>query len=192
MYSVEYVTFLLVLCMNPSFFLFPQLSTYLFLPPLPLQGFEEDGTAPQEHTEQLVTPGSRSEMEEFERFSSALSQYSVSLHLPTVCLHLPSKRFLEILYNRCKSVYCMRLNSYTHASLHLLEFHIQCICYLAPCALCAHHLSLPGSPLTWPCGGQPVRSRWREPTLQSLSSSPLWTSSLQPLQRRSSRCASLC
>ena len=99
--------------MDPSpvvfFFSSPQLSTYLFLPPLPLQGFKEDGTAPQEHTEQLVTPGSRSEMEEFEQFSSALSQYSVSLHLPTVCVHLPSKRFLEILYNRCKMVYCMRL-----------------------------------------------------------------------------------
>ena len=73
---------------------------FLFL----YQSPEEDGGGvPQEHTEQLVTPGTCEEMEEFERHSSSLSQYHLSLHLPRVCLHLPSKQFLETLYSRSAS-----------------------------------------------------------------------------------------
>ena len=64
---------------------------------------EDGGGVPQEHTEQLVTPGTCEEMEEFERHSSSLSQYHLSLHLPRVCLHLPSKQFLETLYSRSAS-----------------------------------------------------------------------------------------
>ena len=66
----------------------------------PVKVHEEDNTTPQEHTEHLITPGNRSEMEEFERYSSSLSQYHLSLHLPIICLHLPSKKFLETLYSR--------------------------------------------------------------------------------------------
>ena len=62
------------------------------------QGPEENTS--QEHTEHLVTPGNRDEMKEFEQFSSSLSQYHVIFNLPNMCLHLPSKQFLETLYHR--------------------------------------------------------------------------------------------
>ena len=65
-----------------------------------LQSAEEEGAGPEEHTEQLVTPGSRGEMEEFERYSSSFARCHVSLHLPRVFVHLPSKSFLETLYSR--------------------------------------------------------------------------------------------
>ena len=65
-----------------------------------VQSPEEEGGGPQEHTEQLVTPGTRSEMEEFEQYSSSLARYHLNLHLPRVFVHLPSKSFLQTLYCR--------------------------------------------------------------------------------------------
>ena len=76
---------------------FSQSSSYLSIS---LQSAEEEGAGPEEHTEQLVTPGSRGEMEEFERYSSSFARCHVSLHLPRVFVHLPSKSFLETLYSR--------------------------------------------------------------------------------------------
>ena len=76
---------------------FSQSSSYLSIS---LQSAEEEGAGPEEHTEQLVTPGSRGEMEEFERYSSSFARCHMSLHLPRVFVHLPSKSFLETLYSR--------------------------------------------------------------------------------------------
>ncbi len=53
------------------------------------------------HSEQLVLPGSPQEMATFEQHASSLAQYAVRCTLPTVSIHLPSKRFLDTLYNRC-------------------------------------------------------------------------------------------
>ncbi len=39
-------------------------------------------------------------MEEFEQFASSTSRYSVKCELPEIRIHLPSKHFLETLYNR--------------------------------------------------------------------------------------------
>ena len=53
------------------------------------------------HSEELIIPGSPEEMAEFEQHASSVAQYSVNCSLPSVNVHLPSKAFLETLYNRC-------------------------------------------------------------------------------------------
>ena len=45
-------------------------------------------------------PGNSSEMKEFEDCAVASSRYVVSILLPTVNIHMPSKQFYEDLYNR--------------------------------------------------------------------------------------------
>ena len=46
-------------------------------------------------------PGSPAEMAGFEQHASSTAQYSVTCSLPSVDVHLPSRVFLETLYNRC-------------------------------------------------------------------------------------------
>lgn len=45
-------------------------------------------------------PGNPQEMAEFEQHASPLSRLSLSASLPSLHLHLPSKTFLQTLYNR--------------------------------------------------------------------------------------------
>ena len=52
------------------------------------------------HSEVLVLPGSGREMEEFERHAAAHAHYAVACTLPLVDVHIPSRKFLETLYNR--------------------------------------------------------------------------------------------
>ena len=52
------------------------------------------------HSEELVMPGSSREMAEFEQHATALARCAVRCTLPSVHIHLPSKGFLETLYNR--------------------------------------------------------------------------------------------
>ena len=40
-------------------------------------------------------------MKEFEQHAVNLAQYSVLCTLPSLCVHLPSKKFLQTLYHRC-------------------------------------------------------------------------------------------
>lgn len=58
------------------------------------------------HSRELVLPGSPSEMSEFEQHAINLAQYSVLCTLPLVNVHIPSKKFLQILYHRL--VMCAR------------------------------------------------------------------------------------
>ncbi|XP_064403938.1 autophagy-related protein 2 homolog B-like isoform X2 [Halichondria panicea] len=51
-------------------------------------------------TEEQVLPGSRREMNHFQSHASDSAHYSVSCTLPQVKVHLPSNKFLEVLYNR--------------------------------------------------------------------------------------------
>lgn len=57
---------------------------------------QEDG----EHSEELVLPGTVEEMKEFADFASSMARYHLDCFFPEVRVHLPSKRFLETLYNR--------------------------------------------------------------------------------------------
>jgi len=52
------------------------------------------------HSEELVMPGSSREMAEFEQHAVSMTRCSVTCTLPSVNIHLPSKAFLETLYNR--------------------------------------------------------------------------------------------
>lgn len=52
------------------------------------------------HSEELVLPGTVSEMDEFEQFASNTACYSINCTMPEVRVHLPNKHFLETLYNR--------------------------------------------------------------------------------------------
>lgn len=52
------------------------------------------------HSEQLILPGTVTEMKEFADFASSTARYHVNCFLPEVRVHLPSKRFLETLYYR--------------------------------------------------------------------------------------------
>jgi len=52
------------------------------------------------HSEELVMPGSSREMAEFEQHAVSLTRCSVMCTIPSVSIHLPSKDFLETLYNR--------------------------------------------------------------------------------------------
>lgn len=61
------------------------------------RGGGEEGDA---HSEELILPGSVSEMNDFEQHASTTACYSVSCCVPEIRVHLPSKRFLETLYNR--------------------------------------------------------------------------------------------
>ena len=47
-----------------------------------------------------MLPGSPREMEEFERHATDSAHYSLTCTLPQVKVHLPSNKFLAILYNR--------------------------------------------------------------------------------------------
>ena len=66
---------------------------------------------PQEdvHSEELVLPGTIEEMTQFESHASSTAQYSISASFPSINIHIPSKRFLETLYNRylqcCTHIY---------------------------------------------------------------------------------------
>ena len=61
----------------------------------------EGGEADEEvHSEELVMPGSSREMAEFEQYATSLARCTVRCTLPSVHIHLPSKGFLETLYNR--------------------------------------------------------------------------------------------
>ena len=61
----------------------------------------EGGEADEEvHSEELVMPGSSREMAEFEQYATSLAHCTVRCTLPSVHIHLPSKGFLETLYNR--------------------------------------------------------------------------------------------
>ncbi len=51
--------------------------------------------------EEQVLPGTRREMDEFQRQVSDSAQYTLSCTFPQVKVHLPSNKFLEVLYNRC-------------------------------------------------------------------------------------------
>ena len=53
------------------------------------------------HAEELVTPGTRKEMEEFEQYTVSRSRIAVTCTVPSLRVHLPGKEFLEILFNRC-------------------------------------------------------------------------------------------
>ena len=80
------------------------------------------------HSRELVLPGSPSEMSEFEQHAINLAQYSVLCTLPSVNVHIPSKKFLQTLYHRLViQVVCtpMRSNTCTcsmkkHAHIILL------------------------------------------------------------------------
>ena len=66
-----------------------------------VQGEGEGGDADEEvHSEELVMPGSSREMAEFEQHATSLARCTVRCTLPSIHVHLPSKGFLEILYNR--------------------------------------------------------------------------------------------
>ena len=52
------------------------------------------------HAEELVTPGTRKEMEEFEQYTVSRSRIAVTCTVPSLRVHLPGKEFLEILFNR--------------------------------------------------------------------------------------------
>ncbi|KAL5463584.1 hypothetical protein EMCRGX_G032495 [Ephydatia muelleri] len=52
------------------------------------------------HAEELVTPGTRKEMEEFEQYTVSRSRIAVTCTIPSLRVHLPGKEFLEILFNR--------------------------------------------------------------------------------------------
>ena len=52
------------------------------------------------HSEELVLPGTVEEMKEFADFASSMTRYHLDCFFPEVRIHLPSKRFLETLYNR--------------------------------------------------------------------------------------------
>ena len=60
-------------------------------------GEEEGGDI---HSEERVLPGSVTEMNDFEAHASNTARYLITGRLPEVRLHLPSKHFLETLYNR--------------------------------------------------------------------------------------------
>ena len=67
------------------------------------------------HSEELVLPGTVAEMKEFADFASSTARYHLNCFLPEVKVHLPSKYFLETLYNRSASV-----NSSGHVTFDLL------------------------------------------------------------------------
>lgn len=60
----------------------------------------QDEKEREEDSEEHVLPGSMTEMNEFESHASNTTRYLVTGHLPEVKIHLPSKNFLEALYNR--------------------------------------------------------------------------------------------
>ncbi|KAK3609284.1 hypothetical protein CHS0354_037995 [Potamilus streckersoni] len=51
-------------------------------------------------TEEMVLPADKEEFREFQEKSLSNTKMSLDISLPNVCLFLPSKHFLEILYNR--------------------------------------------------------------------------------------------
>ena len=51
-------------------------------------------------SKQLVLPASQDEMNNYESHLSSTSHYTLSISLPTINIHIPSKEFLEALYNR--------------------------------------------------------------------------------------------
>lgn len=51
-------------------------------------------------SEELVLPGTITEMNSFKQAVSSTAHYCVNCLLPEVRVHLPSKHFLETLYNR--------------------------------------------------------------------------------------------
>ena len=52
------------------------------------------------HSEEHILPGSVSELNDFEQQTATTACYAVHCNLPEVRVHLPSKQFLETLYNR--------------------------------------------------------------------------------------------
>ena len=52
------------------------------------------------HSEELVMPGDSEEMARFESVAMASAQYCVTCSIPFMSVHIPSKAFLENLYNR--------------------------------------------------------------------------------------------
>lgn len=77
-----------------------------------MQGVDDKrGVAGEElHSEEQVLPGTVSEMKEFADFASSTACYHLNCFLPEVKVHLPTKHFLETLYNR--QVYTVTLTSY--------------------------------------------------------------------------------
>ena len=63
------------------------------------QGLGGEGGA-ELHSEELVLPGTVEEMKEFADYASSSAHYQLSCFFPEVRVHLPSKHFLETLYNR--------------------------------------------------------------------------------------------
>ena len=61
---------------------------------------EEAGQGGDIHSEELILPGSVLEMDDFEQQASATACYSIKCCVPEIRVHLPSKHFLETLYNR--------------------------------------------------------------------------------------------
>ncbi len=64
------------------------------------EGGEESSEGEGVHSEEFVFPGSVSEMKEFADCASSSAQYHLNCSFPDVRVHLPSKHFLETLYNR--------------------------------------------------------------------------------------------
>ena len=52
------------------------------------------------HAEELVMPGTREEMDQFEHHTVSRSRCAVTCTIPSLRVHLPSKEFMEILFNR--------------------------------------------------------------------------------------------
>ena len=51
-------------------------------------------------SEELVMPGDSEEMAQFESIAMASAQYCITCSIPFLSVHIPSKAFLENLYNR--------------------------------------------------------------------------------------------
>jgi len=99
------------------------------------------------HSEERVLPGNLAEMNEFESHASNTARYLITCHLPEVRIHLPSKQFLEALYNRFLNVFeniCM----YTKYK-KVFTFGT----YLVLFSLCIFD---PDSVWIWQCGSQPL------------------------------------
>ena len=71
----------------------------------------------QQHGEELVMPGSREEMEEFEQHAASTTRYALKCVVPSARLHLPCKAFLDTLYNRYMYT-SRRVQNDSHFSVH--------------------------------------------------------------------------
>ena len=101
-------------------------------------------------SEELVMPGDSEEMAQFESVAMASAQYCITCSIPFLSVHIPSKAFLENLYNRFVQQVSPLVFVHT--------WYFLCVC------LCVIDL-----PLIWRYGNQPRPNPWKRPQFSPCS-----------------------